>query len=313
MRVLIASFVLMSAFLSARPAQQTDSPNDQTNQKKPATQATKTEKKAPDATKPAEPSASEEHKPHAAKDGTSDKDKEEHFDVTEVAPVVTHHQITLDGKVLKYSATAGAFPSNVKTGKDRSGNVLRRLRPGWPGGQQASSTFAFDGGPGSASVWLHMGALGPKRVVLQPDGFMPAAPYHLADNQYTLLDKSDLVLVDAIGTGFSRAADAELSKKFWGVKGDIEAFSEFIRLYLTRYERWTSPLFLLGESYGTTRAAGVSGYLADRGIAFNGITLLSTVLNFETLQDNKTNDLPYVLLIPSFTMIAGFHTSCCPT
>jgi carboxypeptidase C (cathepsin A) len=152
-----------------------------------------------------------------------------------------------------------------------------------------------------------MGALGPKRVVLQPDGFMPAAPYRVADNPYTLLDKSDLVLVDAIGTGFSRAADAELMKKFWGVKGDIEAFSEFIRLYLTRYERWTSPLFLLGESYGTTRAAGISGYLAERGIAFNGITLVSTILSFETVADNKTNDLPFVLLIPSFTMIAGYH------
>jgi carboxypeptidase C (cathepsin A) len=91
------------------------------------------------------------------------------------------------------------------------------------------------------------------------------------------------------------------------VKGDIEAFSEFIRLYLTRNERWTSPLFLLGESYGTTRAAGISGYLADRGIAFNGITLVSTVLSFETIADNKTNDLPFVLLIPSFTTIAGFH------
>jgi len=177
-------------------------------------------------------------------------------------------------------------------------------------GQEAGRrplTFAFNGGPGSASVWLHMGALGPKRVVMLPNGFMPAPPYHLEDNPYTLLDKSDLVFVDAIGTGFSRAADAELSKKFWGVKGDIEGFSEFIRLYLSRYERWSSPLFLFGESYGTTRAAGVSGYLSDHGIAFNGVTLLSSVLNFQTLQDTKTNDLPYVLLIPSFTMIANYH------
>ncbi|MBZ5573342.1 MAG: peptidase S10 [Acidobacteriia bacterium] len=168
-------------------------------------------------------------------------------------------------------------------------------------------TFAFNGGPGSASIWLHMGALGPRRVVLQSNGFMPPAPYRIEDNQYTLLDKSDLVLVDAIGTGFSRAADAELSKKFWGVKGDIEAFSEFIRLFITRNERWSSPLYLLGESYGTTRAAGVAGYLADHGISFNGITLLSTVLNFETLVDTKTNDQPYILLIPTFTTIAGYH------
>jgi carboxypeptidase C (cathepsin A) len=136
---------------------------------------------------------------------------------------------------------------------------------------------------------------------------LPPAPYHIADNPYTLLDKSDLVLVDAIGTGFSRAANAEMSKKFLGVKGDIEAFSEFIRLYLTRNERWSSPLFLFGESYGTTRAAGIAGNLADQGISFNGITLLSTALTFQTLVDNKSNDQPYILLIPSFTMIAAYH------
>src|SRR5689334_8153106 len=113
-------------------------------------------------------------------------------------------------------------------------------------GQEASEsplTFPFNGGPGSASVRFHMGALGPKRVVLQPTGFMPPSPYRMEDNPYTLLDKSDLVLVDAIGTGYSRAASPELTKKFLGVKGDIEAFSEFIRLYISRYERWSSPLF----------------------------------------------------------------------
>lgn len=298
MRFLIATFILMCALLSPALAQQTDSTNQATQKKPPAA---KNEKKPDNAAKPAETPAPEEHKPDAA------TDKEEHYDVSEVPPVVTHHQITVDGKLLKYTATAGRLPIKREDGKIEAEMffVAYALE-----GQQANQrplTFAFNGGPGSASIWLHMGALGPKRVVLQPDGFMPAAPYRVADNPYTLLDKSDLVLVDAIGTGFSRAADPELMKKFWGVKGDIEAFSEFIRLYLTRYERWTSPLFLLGESYGTTRAAGVSGYLADRGIAFNGITLLSTVLSFETIADNKTNDLPFVLLIPSFTMIAGFH------
>jgi carboxypeptidase C (cathepsin A) len=148
--------------------------------------------------------------------------------------------------------------------------------------------------------------------VLQADGFMPPAPYRIQDNPYTLLDKSDLVLIDAINTGFSRAADPEMLKKFWGVKGDIEAFSEFIRLYISRNERWPSPLFILGESYGTTRAAGIAGYLADRGISFNGITLRSTVLNFQSLEDNFTNDQPYVFLIPSFTMIAGYHHKLAP-
>src|SRR5262245_10114287 len=157
-----------------------------------------------------------------------------------------------------------------------------------------------------------MGALGPKRVLLQPGGFMPAAPYRMVDSAYTALDKTDLVLVDAVGTGFSRAADLETSKKFWGVKGDIEAFGEFIRLYITRYERWRSPLFLLGESYGTTRAAGISGYLTDHGISFNGIILLSTVLNFQTLEFTKTNDQPYILILPSYTMIAAYHKKLAP-
>lgn len=304
MRILVANIILMCVLLPLVVAQQTDSSTDQTDQKKPAAQ--KSEKKTPEnSTKTAEPSAAQ--KPDTAKDTASDKDKEEHYDVSEVPPVVTHHQITMDGKLLKYTATAGRLPIKREDGKIEAEMFFVAYTLDGQQANQRSLTFAFNGGPGSASVWLHMGALGPKRVVLQPDGFMPAAPYRLADNPYTLLDKSDLVLVDAIGTGFSRAADAELSKKFWGVKGDIESFSEFIRLYITRYERWTSPLFLLGESYGTTRAAGVSGHLSDLGIAFNGITLVSTVLNFETLIDNKTNDLPYVLLIPTFTMIAGYH------
>jgi carboxypeptidase C (cathepsin A) len=307
MRSFISNFILICALLSMALAQQTDSTKDQTNQKKPEAQAQK-DKKAPDnAPKPPDATASPQPKPDAAKDSSSDKDKEEHYDMTEIAPVATHHQITLDGKVLKYTATAGRLPVKRDDGKIEAEMFFVAYALDGQEAGRRPLTFAFNGGPGSASVWLHMGALGPKRVVMLPNGFMPPPPYHLEDNPYTLLDKSDLVFVDAIGTGFSRAADAELSKKFWGVKGDIEGFSEFIRLYLSRYERWSSPLFLFGESYGTTRAAGVSGYLSDHGIAFNGVTLLSSVLNFQTLQDTKTNDLPYVLLIPSFTMIANYH------
>jgi carboxypeptidase C (cathepsin A) len=307
MRSFIANFILICALLSMALAQQTDSTKDQTNQKKPEAQAQK-DKKAPDnAPKPPDTTVSPQPKPDAAKDSSSDKDKEEHYDMTEIAPVATHHQITLDGKVLKYTATAGRLPVKRDDGKIEAEMFFVAYALDGQEAGRRPLTFAFNGGPGSASVWLHMGALGPKRVVMLPNGFMPPPPYHLEDNPYTLLDKSDLVFVDAIGTGFSRAADAELSKKFWGVKGDIEGFSEFIRLYLSRYERWSSPLFLFGESYGTTRAAGVSGYLSDHGIAFNGVTLLSSVLNFQTLQDTKTNDLPYVLLIPSFTMIANYH------
>jgi carboxypeptidase C (cathepsin A) len=296
--VLISGAICGSSF-----AQQADTSKAATSKKPAPAQAS--EKPAESAVKP---EAASEQKPAARESsGDKEKDKEEHYDMTEAAPVVTHHQITVDGKLLKYTAAAGRLP--IKRGDAKIEGEMFYVAY-TADGQDASRrplTFAFNGGPGSASIWLHMGALGPRKVVLQPDGFMPPAPYRMEDNASTLLDKSDLVLIDAIGTGFSRAADSEMFKKFWGVKGDIEAFSEFIRLYITRNERWASPLFLFGESYGTTRSAGIAGYLADRGISFNGITLLSTVLNFETLEDNFTNDQPYVFLIPSFTMIAGYH------
>ena len=279
------------------------------NQKKQSAAQASTE---PESAKPDTSAEQKPAAPQAFSDKDKEKDKEEHYDMTEAPPVATHHQITVDGKLLKYTATAGRLP--IKRGDGRIEAEMFYVAYTLDGQDAAKRplTFAFNGGPGSASIWLHMGALGPKRVVLQPDGFMPPAPYRMEDNPYTLLDKSDLVLIDAIGTGFSRTADSELFKKFWGVKGDIEAFSEFIRLYITRNERWSSPLFILGESYGTTRAAGIAGYLADRGISFNGITLLSSVLNFETLEETNTNDQPYIFLIPSFTMIAAYHHKLAP-
>jgi carboxypeptidase C (cathepsin A) len=252
--------------------------------------------KPTESAKPAEPSKPEET-----------ADKEEHFDVSEVPPVITHHQLTVNGKTLNYTATAGRLPLKRADGKIEAEMFFVAYTVDGQDAGKRPLTFAFNGGPGSASVWLHMGALGPKRVVLQPNGFMPAAPYRVEDNPDTLLDRSDIVMVDAMATGYSRAANVELTKKFLGVKGDVQAFGEFIRLYLSRYERWSSPLFLLGESYGTTRAAGIAGYLADHGIAFNGVTLLSMAVDFQTLEWNKSNDLPYFLLVPTFNMIAGYH------
>jgi carboxypeptidase C (cathepsin A) len=234
-------------------------------------------------------------------------DKEEHYDVAEVPPVITHHQIALNGKTLSYTATAGRLPLKRGDGKTEAEMFFVAYTLDGQDAGKRPLTFSFNGGPGSASVWLHMGALGPKRVVLQQNGFMPAAPYRLEDNPDTLLDRSDIVMVDAMATGYSRAATAELTKKFLGITGDVQAFSEFIRLYISRYDRWSSPLFLLGESYGTTRAAGIAGYLDDHGIAFNGVTLLSMAVDFQTLEWNKSNDLPYFLLVPTFNMIAGYH------
>ena len=304
MRSIVWLFAVSCILLTSPSAQQRSSSNPQSQPKQQAAQPS-TAPAANTATKTEPPPEQKPPAPQAVAD--KEKDKEEHFDMIEVPPIVTHHQISVDGQVLKYTATAGRLP--IKRGDGKIEAEMFYVAYSLDGQEAAKRplTFAFNGGPGSASIWLHMGALGPRKVVLQPDGFMPAAPYHMEDNPYTLLDKSDLVLIDAIGTGFSRAADSEQFKKFWGVKGDIAAFSEFIRLYISRNERWSSPLFILGESYGTTRAAGIAGYLADRGISFNGITLLSMVLNFETLLDTNTNDQPYIFLVPSFTMIAGYH------
>ncbi len=226
----------------------------------------------------------------------------------DIPPVITHHEITVGGKTLKYTATVGMMPIKNREGEteariffmaytlDDVGNRARR-----------PLTFSFNGGPGSASVWLHLGAIGPRRVPMNPDGTMPAPPYALVDNQQTWLDQSDLVFIDPVGTGYSRAARPELASKFFGLQGDIESVGEFIRMYLTRYERWTSPLFLAGESYGTTRASALSGYLIGRGIALNGIVLISTIMNFETTDFASGNDLPYVMFLPSYAATAWYH------
>src|SRR5271169_1630352 len=307
MRSFFLTLVTAAILTAVSFAQQTASSKAQTPKKPAQASAEPAENAAP---KPETPSEQRPSPPPASPD--KEKDKEEHFDMTEVAPVATHHQITVGGRALKYTATTGRLPIKRGDGKIEAEMFYVAYTLDGQDAAKRPLTFAFNGGPGSASIWLHMGALGPRKVVLGPDGFMPPAPYHIEDNPSTLLDKSDLVLIDAIGTGFSRAADTEMFKKFWGLKGDIEAFSEFIRLYITRNERWSSPLFILGESYGTTRAAGIAGYLADRGISFNGITLLSSVLNFETLEETNTNDQPYIFLIPSFTMIAAYHHKLAP-
>ena len=301
MRTLAVAFlaVLMISFTVAQQSENQDATSENA---KPG--ASKQDKKQTASTNAATPEKPAEPPKADANEAT---DKEEHFDVAEVPPIVTRHQIAVNGKTLSYTATAGRLPIKRGDGKIEAEMFFVAYTLDGQDAGKRPLTFAFNGGPGSASVWLHMGALGPKRVVLQPNGFMPAAPYRLEDNPDTLLDRSDIVMVDAMSTGYSRAATAELTKKFLGVKGDVQAFGEFIRLYLSRYDRWSSPLFLLGESYGTTRAAGLAGYLADHGIAFNGVTLLSMAVDFQTLEWNKSNDLPYLLLVPTFNMIAGYH------
>jgi carboxypeptidase C (cathepsin A) len=308
--VLVFAVLLVPFSARAQQNQSQDSSSESANQSSPkATSKKEKIKKESTPTSPATPEKSTEpgkrSEPESAE--ATDKDKEEHFDVAEIPPVVTPHQIAVNGKTFSYTATTGRLPIKRGDGKVEAEMFFVAYTLDGQDSGKRPLTFAFNGGPGSASVWLHMGALGPKRVVLQSNGFMPAAPYRLEDNPDTLLDHSDIVMVDAMATGYSRAATPELTKKFLGVKGDVQAFGEFIRLYLSRYDRWSSPLFLLGESYGTTRAAGIAGYLADHGIAFNGVTLLSMAVDFQTLEWNKSNDLPYFLLVPTFNMIAGYH------
>lgn len=226
----------------------------------------------------------------------------------EEIPIVTKHEITVGGRTLRYTATVGMMPL-----KNREGEIEARiffmaytLDDAGPRGKRPL-TFSFNGGPGSASVWLHLGAIGPRRVPMNPDGTMPQPPYALEDNQYTWLDQTDLVFIDPVGTGYSRAARPDLAARYFGLTGDIESVGEFIRMYLTRSERWTSPLFLAGESYGTTRASALSGYLIGKGIAFNGIVLISTIMNFETTDFASGNDLPYVMFLPSYAATAWYH------
>lgn len=225
----------------------------------------------------------------------------------EEKPVVTHQKARVGGKILRYTATTSMMPiKNEQTGKVEAHMFFVAYTIDNPSAGRPL-TVAFNGGPGSASVWLHMGAIGPKRVKMLPEGGMPAPPFQIEDNEASWLDQTDLVFVDPVGTGYSRAVTPELGKKFWGLEGDIASVGEFIRMYLTRYQRWTSPLFLAGESYGTTRAAGLAGYLIDRGIPLNGIVLISSVLNFQTLSSARGNDMPYVLYLPTFTMTAYYH------
>ncbi len=256
---------------------------------------------------PAAPEAQAEKPPAQAQQPPAAAEKEKEKEPPETPPVVTHHEIRVDGKVLRYTATAGLMPiKNEQSGKVEA-HMFYVAYTLDTAGRRRPLTFAFNGGPGSSSVWLHMGAIGPRRVKMLPEGGMPAPPYELEDNQSTWLDQTDLVFIDPVGTGYSRAITPELGKKFWGLEGDIASVGEFIRMYLSRNQRWTSPLFLAGESYGTTRAAGLSGYLIDRGIPLNGITLISSVLNFQTLGFSRGNDLPYVLYLPTFTMTAYYH------
>ena len=246
----------------------------------------------------------------------------------------TLHEVTIAGQVVKYRATAANMPMKDENGKLKgtiffvtyekddtpasapagadsrpaAATTTADTQPSSPDRSRRPITFVFNGGPGAAAVWLHLGTAGPQRVDLGENGEPPPPPYRLIDNPFSWLDATDLVFIDPVGTGFSRPAEGEKAEQFFGVQEDIQWVADFIRLYVTAYGRWPSPKFLAGESYGTTRAAGLSEYLIDRhGIALNGVVLISSVLDFQTLAPSDNNDLPYPLYLPSYTAIAWYH------
>ncbi len=221
----------------------------------------------------------------------------------------TEHTISINGQSLKYTAVAGTLVLRKEDGTATASIFYTAYtKDDVPDLSKRPLTFAFNGGPGSSSVWLHLGSLGPKRVVLDADGQPLPPPYRFADNPNTLLDQTDLVFIDPVSTGYSRAAVEADAKNFHGMTGDVNSVGEFIRLYTSRNGRWDSPKFLAGESYGTTRAAALSGHLQDAlGINLNGIVLMSSVLNFGTIRDDAGNDLPFALYLPTFTAAAWYH------
>jgi carboxypeptidase C (cathepsin A) len=240
---------------------------------------------------------------------------------------ITHHTISLAGREIKYTVTAGTMvlkEESEKGGEAKNENEGDKPKAevffiaytldrdegiSDPAYRQARTvTFSFNGGPGSSSVWLHLGLLGPRRVEMGDVGDLLPPPYQLVDNEFSLLDITDLVFIDPVTTGYSRAIKGEDPKQFHNFEKDISSVGDFIRLYATRYNRWTSPKFLIGESYGTTRSAGLSGYLQERhGMYLNGIMLISSILNFQTARFVPGNDLPYILFLPSYTASAWYH------
>jgi len=223
---------------------------------------------------------------------------------------VKKHTVTIESKPVPYTVTAGEL--TVLKPDEKPGATMffaAYTRDDIKDLSKRPVTFAFNGGPGSSTLWLHLGGIGPKRVAMDDEGHPAAVPSGLTDSEFSLLDVTDLVFVDAVSTGYSRPLPDENPDQFHGVSEDAAAFTEFIRLYLTRFERWDSPKFLLGESYGTTRAAALSGYLQNRtyGIYLNGIILLSSVLDFSTLSFSEGNNLPYVVFLPHYTATARYH------
>ena len=248
----------------------------------------------------------------------SDKEKSE--PPTEKT-VTTSHSAQIGGRNIAYKATAGTLIIRDDKGKpDANVFYVAYTADGEKNSTKRPVTFLYNGGPGSATIWLHMGSFAPVRIVTASPEATAPAPYELVANADSLLDKSDLVFVDAIGTGYSKGLpnekdkeaakggsdkEANPDKRFWGTDQDIDAFGRFVTRYITVNNRWNSPKFLFGESYGTPRSAGLVKYLEDKGIACNGVILLSSILNYGARLPGLDND--FVGNLPTFGAIAWYH------
>jgi carboxypeptidase C (cathepsin A) len=222
---------------------------------------------------------------------------------------VTEHTVRIAGVNVPYKATAATIL--LKNDKDEPTALVyftAYTRSDVKDLSQRPIAFLYNGGPGSSSLWVHMGSFGPRRAVVADAEASPAGPYKMNDNQYSLLDKSDLVFIDPVGTGFSHAVGKAADKDFWGVDEDVKSLAQFINAYVSRNDRWNSPKFLIGESYGTFRSAALSNYLQNNdGMYFNGLVLISSVLDLGTISFNPSEDMPYVFYLPSYAATAWYH------
>jgi carboxypeptidase C (cathepsin A) len=264
------------------------------------------------------PAAKSESGKKSEKDDADDKEEKKKEDEKPKVSVTTG-VVTIAGEEVSYVATAGKLPQKQDGGDSKADIFFVAYTRGTlddkvdGGGEPIIDksrpiTFCFNGGPGSASVWLHLGMLGPKRVRLPDDASFPEPPYKLQANPFSLLDVTDLVFIDPVGTGYSRPADGEAREQFHGLEEDLGSIALFIHDYTTKYQRWESPKFILGESYGGLRVGGLSKLLQDRyRMYLNGAVIISGVLDFTTLSFAENNDLPYILFLPAYTAAAWRH------
>src|SRR5581483_9839109 len=234
--------------------------------------------------------------------------REEYAGPAEEKISTTSHTVRLDGREIKYTATAGTLPIRLDNGQVVARMFFVAYTKDGDDVKTRPLSFLYNGGPGAATIWLHMGSFAPKHVQMAEDGFQPAPPYHLVDNENSLIDVTDMVFVDAISTGYSRMTPGNSSAQFHGQSGDLRAFGEFINEYLTHFSRWPSPKYLIGESYGTIRSAGLAQEIQERhGIELNGIALISSLLTYQTLSPAPENDVAYAANIETIAAVAWYH------